>query len=286
MLRLIGLVISIGLADSVNPTTVGPALYLASGKRGRHRVAVFTLAVFAVSLLGGAAIALGPGRLVLSAFPPGRKATHILEVVVGTTMLGLAGFLWWRRDRLSQRELPRAEAGGRSSAVLGATITAIELPTAFPYFAAITAIVSSGRDAARQLTLLVLFNVCFVLPLLWIILLLAVAGDRATTMLTRAREQLQSHWPAVLAGLALLAGVFVVLLGITGLAAHRGRPIGMQASQTAPAAKCRNPRPADTWAASHRACKAIDSRVLLRSPGMLRTAELGSLWHMARRGLA
>jgi hypothetical protein len=42
MLRLIGLVISIGLADSVNPTTVGPALYLASGERGRHRVAVFT----------------------------------------------------------------------------------------------------------------------------------------------------------------------------------------------------------------------------------------------------
>lgn len=65
-----------------------------------------------------------------------------------------------------------------------------------------------------------LFNISFVLPLLWIILLLAVAGDRATNMLSRAREQLQSHWPAVLAGLALLAGVFVVLLGITGLAAH------------------------------------------------------------------
>ena len=118
-----------------------------------------------------------------------------------------------------RRLVARAEAGGRSSAVLGATITAIELPTAFPYFAAITAIVSSGRDTARELSLLVLFNVSFVLPLLWIIMLLAVAGDRATTMLSRARDQLQSHWPAVLAGLALLAGVFVVLLGITRLAA-------------------------------------------------------------------
>jgi cytochrome c biogenesis protein CcdA len=219
MLRLVGLVISIGLADSVNPTTVGPALYLAAGERGRSRVAAFTLSVFAVSLLGGAAIALGPGRLVLSAFPPGRRATHILEVVVGTTMVGLAGFLWWRRERLSRRELPRGQASGRSSAVLGATITAIELPTAFPYFAAITAIVSSGRNTARQLSLLVLFNISFVLPLLWIILLSAVAGERATTMLTRAREELQSHWPAVLAGLALLAGALVVLFGITGLGA-------------------------------------------------------------------
>jgi cytochrome c biogenesis protein CcdA len=222
MLRLIGLVISIGLADSLNPTTVGPALYLAAGERGRYRVASFTLAVFAVYLLGGAAITLGPGRLLLSAIHPRREATHILEVVVGTAMIGLAGFLWCRRDRLPQRKPPRANPGGRSSAVLGATITAVELPTAFPYFAAITAIVSSGFDATRQLVLLVLFNLCFVLPLFGIVMLLTVAGDRATAMLSRARERLQTHWPAVLAGLALLTGVFVVLLGITGLAAHSG----------------------------------------------------------------
>ena len=56
MLRLIGIVISIGLADSLNPTTIGPALYVATGERARERVAEFTLAVFAVYFLGGAAI--------------------------------------------------------------------------------------------------------------------------------------------------------------------------------------------------------------------------------------
>ncbi len=35
MLRLIALVVSIGLADSMNPSTVVPALYLASGERPR-----------------------------------------------------------------------------------------------------------------------------------------------------------------------------------------------------------------------------------------------------------
>jgi cytochrome c biogenesis protein CcdA len=222
MLRLIGLVVSIGLADSVNPTTIGPALYLATGERARRRVAAFTLAVFAVYLLGGAAIALGPGQLVLSAFPPRREATHILEIVAGATMIALAGFLWWRRGRLSQQEPPTANPDGRSSVILGAIITAIELPTAFPYFTAATAIVSSGFDTTRQLVLLVLFNVCFVLPLVAIVVLLAVAGDGATAILARARVRLQAHWPAVLASLALLAGVFVVLLGVTGLAAHSG----------------------------------------------------------------
>ena len=41
MLRVLGLVISIGLADSLNPTTIAPALYLATGDKARapgHRV--------------------------------------------------------------------------------------------------------------------------------------------------------------------------------------------------------------------------------------------------------
>ena len=69
MFRLIGLAVSIGLADSLNPTTIAPALYLAGGRRPREQVAEFTIAVFLVYFVGGAAIALGPGQLLLSAFP-------------------------------------------------------------------------------------------------------------------------------------------------------------------------------------------------------------------------
>jgi hypothetical protein len=93
MLRLVGLAVSIGLADSLNPTTIGPALYLAGGERARGRVAEFTLAVFLVYLVGGAAIALGPGQLLLSALPhPSRVARNVIEVVAGTAMLLAAAF--------------------------------------------------------------------------------------------------------------------------------------------------------------------------------------------------
>ena len=66
MLRLIGIVISIGLADSLNPSTIAPALLLAAGPAPAQTVAQFTAGVFLVYLLGGALIALGPGRAVLS----------------------------------------------------------------------------------------------------------------------------------------------------------------------------------------------------------------------------
>jgi cytochrome c biogenesis protein CcdA len=233
MLRLIGLVISIGIADSLNPTTIAPALYLATSNEGRGRVIQFTTAVFAVYLFGGLAIALGPGELLLALVPhPGRHLSYVLEIVAGVAMLTGAVFLWGYRDRLGRREenaeaTVKARAERRSSALLGATITAVELPTAFPYFAAIAAIVGSGFDIARQVMLLVLFNVCFVAPLLAIIATLTFAGPDAQRVLASGREKLEANWPVLLAGLALLAGLFVTLLGITGLASlshnHLGR---------------------------------------------------------------
>lgn len=222
MLRLIGIVISIGLADSLNPTTIGPALYMAEGKRAVARVVEFTIAVFLVYLLGGVLIALGPGELILDAVPhPSHVARHVIEIVAGVALLVAAGWLWRRRDRFQKIEPQNRRIGNiRSSAILGATITAIELPTAFPYFGAIAAVVGSGVDTSRQILLLVLFNVCFVAPLIVIVVVLAVAGDEAAALLAHAREALRANWPRLLAGVGLLAGVFVILLGVIGLFSH------------------------------------------------------------------
>lgn len=227
MLSLIGLVLSIGLADSMNPSTVGPALYFASSANARRNVTQFTLGVLAVNGLAGALILLGPGQALLSVLPhPDATVRHILELVAGVAMLTAAVLVWRRRVRLGRRELPNPRRGGRSSAWLGVSIAAIELPTAFPYFAAIAAIVGSGFGLGRQLILLAIFNVMFVLPLLLIIATLTFAGDRAQEVLIRARRFLQRHWPELLAGLALLAGTFVTLLGATGFASSSHGPVG------------------------------------------------------------
>ncbi len=219
MIRLLALCISIGLADSINPSTIAPALYLAGGPHARRHVTQFTIGVFAVYLVGGLAIALGPGQLLLSLVPkPNHHVRYLLEVIAGVAMLAGASFLWGYRHRLAAREVPSPKTEGKSSAILGATITAVELPTAFPYFAAIAAVVGSGFDLVRQTVLLVVFNVCFTLPLIAIVVALAFPGDHAERWLTTMREKLDANWPAVLAGLALLAGVFVTLLGATGLA--------------------------------------------------------------------
>ena len=222
MLRLVGLMITIGLADSINPSTIVPALYLASAERPRSRVAEFTLSVFLVYLLGGALIAIGPGQLLRSILPhPDYEDRAVAELVAGVLLIGVSAFIWRRRERLRARELPNATRRRKSSILLGATITAVELPTAFPYFAAIAAIVGSRLGVLRELFLLLLFNLCFILPLLGISITLLLPGDRPERLLARGRRFIERRWPDVLSFLLLAVGLFALLLGATGLAATR-----------------------------------------------------------------
>lgn len=218
MLRLAGIVISVGLADSLNPSTIGPALYLATGQRPALRVALFTLGVFAVNFIGGVVLAIGPGRLLLGLVPhPRGTVRHLIELVAGLVLLGVATALWRRRHSLARRRLPMRSGHGRSALFAGASIAAVELPTAVPYFAVIAAIVASSASVGGKVGLIGLFCIAFVLPLLVIIGTLLIAGKRAEPRLERLGALVQRRWPVVLAVILFLAGGVLTVLGASRL---------------------------------------------------------------------
>ena len=218
MLRRIGVMISVGLADSLNPSTVGPALYLATVRKPVWRVAQFTVGVFAVNFAAGVILTIGPGRLLLGLVPhPQGTVRHVIELVAGLALLGVAVALWVGRRSLTRRELPMRNGGGGSALLTGASLAAVELPTAAPYFAVIAGIVASNASVAQEIVLLVIYNVAFVLPLLAIIVLVLFAGERADPWLQKGGAWLQRRWPVVLACLLLFVGSVLTVLGGTGL---------------------------------------------------------------------
>jgi threonine/homoserine/homoserine lactone efflux protein len=218
MLRQIGVALSVGLADSVNPTTIGPGLYLATGPRPVRSVTQFTLGTGAVNLGAGLVLTIGPGRLLLGLVPhPHGTIRHVIELVAGVVLLLVALGLWLGRRRLGRRELPKAVGEGSSAFITGASIAAIELPTAAAYFAVIGSILASTTSIPEQVGLLIVYNVAFVAPLLGIIGVLLFAGERAEGLLARGGAWVQRRWPEVLAGLLLLVGSVLALLGGTGL---------------------------------------------------------------------
>ena len=139
----------------------------------------------------------------------------MIELVAGVVLLIPAVALWRGRRSLARRELPVSSGGGGSALITGASIAAIELPTAAPYFAVIAGIVASSAGVLQEIALLALYNVAFVLPLLAIVVVLLVAGERADPWLQKGGAWLQRRWPVVLASLLLFVGsVLAVLAGI------------------------------------------------------------------------
>ena len=130
MLKILALVVTVALGDSLNPSTIGPALLIASGKRARVAVLEFTLAVFVVHFAGGAILLLGPGHVLLSLVNKLAPTTRdALELAAGLALLVAGTVIWHQRHRLAQRKLPSPSPQRKSSILLGTTIIAIELPT-------------------------------------------------------------------------------------------------------------------------------------------------------------
>jgi cytochrome c biogenesis protein CcdA len=220
VIALILLVISVGLADAVNPSTLAPALLIATGPDAVRRLIGFTAGVFVVSLAGGIALLLGPGQLLRGALPhPGRHTRSIAELIAGAVLLALALTLWLCRRRVSRR-LEKSGSGGadRGAFALGAGIMLVELPTALPYFAAIAAILAAGRHVVVGIVLIVLYNIAFVAPLLALIVVRERAGERATARFEAAGSWLRERAPALGAALLTLIGVAFIAFGIVGLA--------------------------------------------------------------------
>jgi cytochrome c biogenesis protein CcdA len=178
VLRLAIVGLTVGLADSLNPSTVGPAVYLATVANGTLRV---------------------------------------IELVAGVALLLAATALWPGRRRLVRHQLPTQPGTGGSALAAGASIAVIELPTAIPSFAFALAIVGSSAGVPAKIALVGIYNVAFVAPLLAVALALVIIGEAADPWLERAGDWLQRRWPVVLATLLLLVGSGLAVLGGTGL---------------------------------------------------------------------
>lgn len=140
----------------------------------------FTTGVFVVSTLGGIVLLFAVGRPVLAHVAhPSAHTRHLVELVLGAGLVCVGAVLWLLRHHVG-RSFDGVRGGEAKTALgIGAGIMALELPTAFPYFAAILATADTARGAVTQTALVLAFNVVFVAPLL------AILGLAAATRQSR-----------------------------------------------------------------------------------------------------
>jgi len=212
---MLELALTLGLADSINPVTIVVALYLASTPNAARRLAGYVAGVFGVYLVGGVLLVFGPASLL-------RLATHgfdasvgrVVAVVLGVGAIAVAVVLWLRRDRMANATVPDRALRPGSTLVLGGAMTAIDLPTAFPLFVIAGAIVHEDLGPPLEAGLLVLYCAAYVVPLVAILALRAVGGERGERWLARLRRHMSEWAPIAIAVLTAIVGVALIVYGL------------------------------------------------------------------------
>src|SRR5918994_822733 len=131
---LLGL-LALALVDSINPSAIVVTLYLLSGGRVPAQIVVYVAAIFLTYLTLGVVMMSGIDALLRSL---GTMGSGRLGFIV-QGLIGLAMLLYAIRAPTTAKSAPRVEPSARSYAalaLLGVTVTAMELPTAVPRRAA------------------------------------------------------------------------------------------------------------------------------------------------------
>jgi cytochrome c biogenesis protein CcdA len=212
---MLPLVVSLGLADSVNPVTIVVGLYLASTPHPVRRLTGYTAGVFAIYLAGGLVLLFGPAellRLVTHGVDP--SVGRWLSIAIGIAAIVVAVVVWRRRKRMSPTALPDRALKPGSTLALGAGLTVVDLPTAFPLFIVVGAIVNEDLSVPIEIGLMAVYCLFYVLPLIAITVVRAAGGERAERWLDNLRERSAQWAPIALSALTLLVGIALIVYGI------------------------------------------------------------------------
>jgi cytochrome c biogenesis protein CcdA len=217
---LLGL-LALALVDSINPSAIVITLYLLSRERVAAQVVVYIATIFLTYLALGAMMMLGIDALVLSLRTTGGgRLGLIVQILVGLAMLLYA--IW---PPTTAKSAPRVEPSASTYAalaLLGVTVTTMELPTALPYFGAIALLTSADLPITRWLPLLVLYNAVFILPPVLLLAGHVVVGRRLDARYDDLRMRLQAGARETMLWIFGLVGSGLLVWGVIEYLARFG----------------------------------------------------------------
>jgi len=210
------------VVDSINPSAIVVTLYLLStaGSRALVQVVVYVSTIFITYLLLGVVLVLGIESLLPSLGGVLRGLTgFIVQSLVGLVLLiyGLTA----STSRQSAPLVARPSASTYAALVmLGVSVTAMELPTAVPYFAAIALISEAGLPMRAWAPLLGIYNVIFVLPPIALLAGHLVLQERLAEPYAALRQRLEGGARETVSWVAGLVGGWLFVTGTIELIAR------------------------------------------------------------------
>jgi cytochrome c biogenesis protein CcdA len=214
MHNLLVSLVAIAALDSLNPTAVGLQIYLLSTPKPIARSISFILGVFLAYWAVGLFVILGLRKLVTTLIGDANLSLpdpHIytIQFLIGLALL-IAGFRLETATQEDQGKRPKKLTIGRTF-LLGLAMTILESPTALPYLAAIEQIARAKLDLFTLMSLLGLYNLVFVLPLIMLVGIYIIFQPQSAMLLNHINLSISIWAPKILRALLLGLGILLIV---------------------------------------------------------------------------
>ncbi len=210
------------------PLAIGPLIVALNDKAAFRLTAALVIGIALVYVLVGVAILFGMNAL-MDGFRPvltrwwedPNTAELIVQLVIGLILLGLAWKQGWDAADTAAPER-KAEASAGSFFLLGATLSLVGLPGAVPYFGAIDQVLRQDLDQASNLVALLIYNLFFVSPLLFLVLVRTFSRELSQPVFDFVSASLQRYGARAF---ALAMGVLALAFVADAISWFIGQPI-------------------------------------------------------------
>lgn len=160
---------SLGFFDSLNPATILAMILIVSTENHQRNSLVFIFGTFSIYFSAGVALLFGWENLLNRIFPIMSNFWFGTGLVcIGTVLFGYGLKMLNQKSKVENRQTNKLSSGFLGVTLFTVSSTFMDLPTAFPYFAATDIIAKMKSTFTLKIFNLIFYNVVYVAPLVCI----------------------------------------------------------------------------------------------------------------------
>ncbi len=224
---LIAPLVAIAALDSLNPTATAIQVYLLSTPKPLARSVLFILGVFLAYWTAGLLIVLGFGKVITTLMSTAgsflsNPIIYVLQFIIGAVMLTVG----WTLNTANEQKAVKHPKNLKPTYtfLLGLGVTIWEFPTALPYLAALERVIQARLDLLSIMSVLGLYNVLFVLPLVVLLGIYIVFQESAAALLNAINRSINRFAPKILRVILIGLGTVLIIDCIAYLLGHSFLP--------------------------------------------------------------
>ncbi|QFS51705.1 GAP family protein [Nostoc sphaeroides] len=202
--------IPLAAIDSLNPTTTALHIYLLMTPKPLVRSITFILGIIAGYWTAGLLIALGFSKVIVNAINSAEKFIYVIQFFIGIVLIIIGFTLNQSFGKQATIKHPKS-LKPMSTFVLGVVATLWDIPTALPYIIAIERIIEAKLSLLKLMGVLGFYNLIFVLPLIVLLWIYIMMGNKSAVLLERINRQMAKWYPKILQVLMVCFGLLLIV---------------------------------------------------------------------------